>query len=227
MLRKRGLRLAAVAATALALGGCETWYNAVPSPDQLWYQIPWFDHMIHQRMVHPYSRADIPRYTPEGAVPVGGGEADWAAEFASGNTSTADALVNPLAGATTIEEAAGRAQLPAADVALLPGTIAARGDTLYQVYCAVCHGPTGAGAAESPVGRQLGAPSILTPQARGRSDGYLYSIVRYGRGVMPRYGDKIFNPIDRWAVVNHVRMLQGGAQAPAAAPAAAGTGGQQ
>jgi hypothetical protein len=40
------------------------------------------------------------------------------------------------------------------------------------------------------------------------SDGYLYAIVRYGRGVMGRYGDKIWLPSDRWAVVNYVRELQ-------------------
>ena len=41
----------------------------------------------------------------------------------------------------------------------------------------------------------MGAPSLLTARARGYSDGYLYSIMRYGRGVMPRYGDKIVRPM--------------------------------
>jgi hypothetical protein len=54
----------------------------------------------------------------------------------------------------------------------------------------------------------MGAPSLLTPRARGYADGYIYSIIRYGRGVMPRYGDKVFVPVDRWAIVNHVRKLQ-------------------
>jgi hypothetical protein len=67
----------------------------------------------------------------------------------------------------------------------------------------------------------MGAPSLLTDRARAFSDGYLYSIIRYGRGVMPRYGDKIFNQGTRWAVVNYVRMLQSQGRA-AAAPAAPG-----
>ena len=53
--------------------------------------------MIVQKSVHPYSRADIPRYTPEGTVPVSGGEPDWSAEWAQAKTATADALKNPTA----------------------------------------------------------------------------------------------------------------------------------
>ena len=60
---------------------------------------------------------------------------------------------------------------------------------------------------------RIAAPSLLTRRARAYSDGYIYSIIRYGRGVMPRYGDKVYAPADRWAIVNHVRKLQ--AQAPA------------
>jgi mono/diheme cytochrome c family protein len=91
----------------------------------------------------------------------------------------------------------------------------------------VCLGSAGAGIG---IVRLMGAPSLLTARARGYSDGYVYSIIRYGRGVMPRYGDKIVRPDDRWAVVNYVRKLQAAAPAPAdstpvappATPAAAG-----
>ena len=39
---------------------------------------------------------------------------------------------------------------------------------------------------------------------------------------MPRYGDKVYLPSDRWAIVNHVRKLQGaGAAARPSRPAAA------
>jgi hypothetical protein len=66
----------------------------------------------------------------------------------------------------------------------------------------------------------VAAPPLLTESARGRSDGYLYSILRYGRGIMGKYGDKIPNAHDRWQVVNYVRSLQ--AAVPAAAPAGGG-----
>ena len=31
---------------------------------------------------------------------------------------------------------------------------------------------------------------------------------------MPRYGDKVYLPSDRWAIVNHVRKLQAASPAP-------------
>jgi mono/diheme cytochrome c family protein len=189
-----------VAALALVGSGCDWYYNKVPSPDDLMHAIPWFDHMVHSRYVNPYARGNIPRYTVEGAVPVGGGEPDWAAEWAGGKTATADALKNP----TTTGDTAPPSGI---DAARIPADLIARGDTLYQTFCATCHGPTGKG--DGPVGRKLGAPPIISDRARAYTDGYLYSIVRYGRGLMPRYGDKVYDPADRWAIVNHVRQLQG------------------
>jgi mono/diheme cytochrome c family protein len=202
-MRRSLLRLAGLALT-LALTGCQTWYNDIPSPDDLMHAIPWFDSMIQQRSVHPYGRSDVPRNTVEGTVPVTGSEGDWSAEWNMANTATADRLVNPIAGRGP----------------------SATGDTTFHTFCAPCHGNAGAG--DGLVGKRVAAPSLLTERARGYTDGYLYSIVRYGRGVMPRYGDKVPAHL-RWEVVNFVRDLQarspvmplpGAAPAPAAAPPA-------
>jgi mono/diheme cytochrome c family protein len=211
---QRPSRIALVALVALAASACDWWYNDVPSPDDLWHITPWFDHMIVQKSVHPYSRLDVPRNTPEGTVPVSGGEPDWSAEWLQGKTTTADALKNPATGA------AGPVARHGAATAEIPGSIDAEGDTLYQNFCATCHGPAGAG--DGPVGRRIGAPPLLSARARGFSDGYIYSIIRYGRGIMPRYGDKVYDPTDRWAIVNHVRKLQAAAPPPAAPAAAPG-----
>lgn len=195
----RYLVLALLVGTTAA---CEVWYNKVPSPDQLWYVIPWFDHMVHQRSIYPYESDSVPRNTVAGTVPITGAEGDWAAEFASGNATTADQLQNPFAGGSD-----GHAMVSGAAVPVLPATLEARGDTLYHTFCAVCHGSTGDG--KGPVSPKLGgAPSLLSSRATAFSDGYLYSIIRYGRGNMPRYGDKIYAPVDRWAVVNYIRQLQ-------------------
>jgi hypothetical protein len=102
-------------------------------------------------------------------------------------------------------------------VAVSPREVEAAGDTLYNTYCEPGHGL--AGDAKGPVSSRIGAPSLLTGRARAYSDGYIYSIIRYGRGVMPRYGDKVYLPADRWAIVNHVRKLQ--AAGPPAEEAAA------
>lgn len=202
---RRRLRLAVIAAAGLAASGCDFWFNTVPSPDDLWYSVPWFDHMIHARYVRPYETAKVPRNSVPGTVPVSGTEADWLAEWTAGKTATADRLVNPT------RTGNGRISAPGPDVPLLPGSFDARGDSLFQTFCAVCHG--GTGAANGPVSPKIGAPSLLTQRARSYTDGYIYSIIRYGRGVMPRYGDKVYLPAERWAIVNHVRQLQ--ARAPA------------
>jgi mono/diheme cytochrome c family protein len=204
----RKLRLALVAAGALGLAGCQWWYYDVPSPDALMHAIPWFDHMITARYIHPYQTAAVPRETPPGSVPITGAEVDYEQEWAVGNTTHADRLVNPFAGGDS-----GAVAPPGPDVPTVPETIEARGDTMFHTYCSVCHGQDGSG--NGLVGVKLGAPSLLTARARAFSDGYIYSIIRYGRGIMPRYGDKIYAPIDRWAIVEHVRKLQQQAPAPA------------
>ena len=123
------------------------------------------------------------------------------------DVATADKLQNPLVTGTGMPA-------PGPDMPTLPGDVAVRGDTLYNTYCATCHGVTGAGNGRV-ASRFVGVPSLLTDRARGYTDGYLYSIIRYGRGLMPKYGDKLPSPRDRWAIVNHLRALQG--QVPAVA----------
>jgi mono/diheme cytochrome c family protein len=206
-------RKALLAALLLCCGACDFYYYRVPSPDDLWHVIPWFDHMIHARYIRPYETQLVPRYTPEGSVPVSGGEPDWSAEWTSGNPRTANSLRSPFAIGKPANRTSG-ANIPA-----IPRELEAAGDTLYQNFCSVCHGPTG--NADGTVSRQIGAPSLLTARARAYRDGYIYSIIRYGRGVMPRYGDKVYAPAERWAVVNHVRKLQAQSPAPPAAPGAA------
>jgi mono/diheme cytochrome c family protein len=190
---RRKVSAGTAAALLLVLSGCDFYYNTLPSPDDLMKAVPWFDHMITSPAVHPYETGAVPRNTVYGSVPVTKSEADWGPEWATGNFAIADGIANPTD----------------------PQTTMAVGDSLYHVYCAVCHGQAGAG--NGPVGPKVGAPSILTPKAIALSDGHIYSLIRYGRGVMPRYGDKIYNPEQRWAIVNYVRTLQADAGAAVAA----------
>ena len=57
-------------------------------------------------------------------------------------------------------------------------------------------------------------PATTRSPAIGYTDGYLYSITRYGRGIMGKYGDKITEQDDRWQVVNYVRQLQSAVAPP-------------
>ena len=51
------------------------------------------------------------------------------------------------------------------------------------------------------------APNLLGPATKGRTDGYIYGMIRNGRGLMPNYVR--IEDDDRWDVVNYVRALQG------------------
>jgi mono/diheme cytochrome c family protein len=86
----------------------------------------------------------------------------------------------------------------------------ANGRMNYQINCAVCHGNAGDGnGGLKKVNPGYGySPSLLTDKAKGYTDGYLYGIMRNGRGAMPSYAR--IEERDRWDVVNYVRTLQAG-----------------
>jgi mono/diheme cytochrome c family protein len=85
----------------------------------------------------------------------------------------------------------------------------ANGRQYYQINCAVCHGFAGDGNGTlKRVNKAYAwAPSLLAPSGMGRSDGYIYGMMRNGRLSMPSYNR--VEEADRWDVVNYVRALQG------------------
>ena len=78
------------------------------------------------------------------------------------------------------------------------------GRKYYQINCAVCHGGAGQGMGIISKKATMYPPSIM---GSPRSDGYIFGIIRNGRGVMPPY-NRIEEP-DRWDVVNYIRAMQG------------------
>jgi len=84
----------------------------------------------------------------------------------------------------------------------------ANGHRLYQVNCAVCHGEAGDGRGKlAEVSGIAFVPPINGAPTAARSDGYIWGMLRNGRGLMAN-----FNRIperERWDVVNYVRGLQG------------------
>jgi mono/diheme cytochrome c family protein len=91
----------------------------------------------------------------------------------------------------------------------------ATGQQSYQTYCQTCHGPKGMG--DGPVsmassaelkGPFAGIFPLVT--AMGRSDGYIYNLIRGGGQRMPSY--QRIPPEERWHLVNYVRYLQRGGQ---------------
>jgi len=85
----------------------------------------------------------------------------------------------------------------------------ARGEELYLRVCAPCHGPQGIGQEAYLVDRwpALVAYNLAGEVVQGYSDGYIYGMIRVGRGLMPQYGHQVTH-FDRWHIVNYVRQLQ-------------------
>ncbi|MGI8400805.1 MAG: c-type cytochrome [Gemmatimonadaceae bacterium] len=102
----------------------------------------------------------------------------------------------------------------------------ANGRKYFQINCAVCHGERAMG--DGPATR-FGMPGInLTmDMTKGRTDGYIFGMIRNGRGLMPPYNR--IEEMDRWDVVNYLRALQGvnGRQVEVGALAAPGVTGDK
>ena len=81
------------------------------------------------------------------------------------------------------------------------------GRKYFTINCAVCHGVAGDAKSTLAAINYGFAPSLLTDQAKGRSDGYVWGMMRNGRGIMPS-ANRI-EEAERWDVVNYVRGLQG------------------
>jgi mono/diheme cytochrome c family protein len=82
----------------------------------------------------------------------------------------------------------------------------ANGRKYFQINCAVCHGDRAMG--DGPA-TKFGMPGINLTQdiTKARTDGYIFGMIRNGRGLMPPYNR--IEEMDRWDVINYVRALQG------------------
>lgn len=154
-------------------------WQRFPSPDDAVAAVPWFATMHYGLAIQPYQ---MPRSPVLGTVPVGGTLV--ADEVIPANYAKVNRLVNPV-------------QHTAASTD--------RGKELFTTYCVPCHGVAGHG--DGPIiAKFIRPPDLTAAQARGYTDGYLYSLIASGRGLMPPYGDKVRGD-DRWNVVNYLRAV--------------------
>jgi mono/diheme cytochrome c family protein len=148
----------------------------------------WFPQMKWQKAVQAYERLDFEGsdaafLPPEGSVAVESVEAP----VENIEDPALDGLVNPRSASLASLE---------------------NGRRIYQTYCITCHGPNGNG--DGPVSMtsaQRGPFAGVLPLAvvAARSDGHVYTTIRYGRRRMPSYGR--IAPADRWDLVNYLRYL--------------------
>lgn len=190
--------LLALAVTPLLAAGCTDW--AGYDLDYLIGRTPVLSTMRSSVGFDPY---DMPRLPPEHSLPVAGELGSAPVPFSMLQLdSVAATLTNPYADGA-------------------PAEVLARGEAVYGNQCAVCHGPAGAGdGSVIGPGKVMYILPVNAGTAVGRSDGYLYSIMVVGRGLMPAYAEKVSHA-DRWAVVEYIRELQRANGAVAAAPPAA------
>lgn len=130
------------------------------------------------------------RGNPQGSVPVTGiTVAQWQVSYGQmpATIDSMSSVVNPVAAdARSIEN----------------------GHKLYQINCAVCHGDLGDGKGTlATVSGIAFVPAINGAATQARTDGYLFGMLRNGRGLMPSQ-NRIPEEM-RWDVINYVRGLQG------------------
>ncbi len=177
----KSFRMAATALMPLALGACS-----------------WFTDFRDQPAIQPWdSVADTiaPRGQPVNSVPVTGLQTP-------GYTYSYRALPNVIDSMAGLVNPKDPSKLTTAEL----DSSLANGQRYYQQNCAVCHGDSGLGNGPTT---KYGVPGInlMTDMTKARTDGYVYGMLRNGRGSMPSY-NRIEEP-DRWDVVNYVRGLQG------------------
>jgi mono/diheme cytochrome c family protein len=83
----------------------------------------------------------------------------------------------------------------------------ARGRTVYNAYCAPCHGIAGDGNGVIAYRGAIQVPGLHNDRLRGVAVGYFFDVITNGVGRMYSYGSRI-PAEDRWAVAAYVRALQ-------------------
>jgi hypothetical protein len=100
-----------------------------------------------------------------------------------------------------------------------------RGRQRYEIFCAVCHDPTGTGNGKIPERGYTKPPSYITGHSHGFKRrgytvllrdapvGYYFEVISKGSGAMADYSAQV-PPRDRWDIIAYIRALQLSQHAP-------------
>jgi mono/diheme cytochrome c family protein len=171
----------------------------------------WFTDFKRQPKIDPWeSIADSipPRANPQNSVPITG---SYAPGFAYGRGEV-PAVIDSM---SSIQN-----PISATDSSLRNGRLQ------FQINCAVCHGERAMG--DGPVTKFGIPPMPIGPGTRAAtqySDGYIFGMIRNGRGLMPPYNR--IEERDRWDLINYLRALQNGTNVPVGLPGRPGETGDR
>jgi cytochrome c5 len=85
--------------------------------------------------------------------------------------------------------------------------VLARGQERFDIFCATCHGRTGAGNGLVVQRGSSPPPTFHQDRLRTAPVGHFFDVITNGFGAMPNYGKQI--PVrDRWAIIAYIRALQ-------------------
>lgn len=151
------------------------------------FALPFNDDMVDSQI----KTGQVMRPKPEGAVSVG------SLEFYSETKEEAAAFENPIA---------------------MSKVSTMIGKRLFETNCGACHGaikPDGdSGYRPAPVAKFVPGPNLgmemyhqSDKPGQGRTDGQLFSVIRYGNVLMPAVGYKLA-PNEMWHIINYVRSVQ-------------------
>jgi len=85
-------------------------------------------------------------------------------------------------------------------------SILEKGQTLYNTFCAVCHGNNGDGSGYI-VPKFPQPPSLFSEKVRNWTDGRIFHVMTAGQNLMPSYASQV-TADERWAIVHYMRVLQ-------------------
>jgi mono/diheme cytochrome c family protein len=139
------------------------------------------------------------------------------------NPQTPSAQQPVVAGANNAANVTGAAAYPDdVEVFPLPVTqeVVKRGRERYEIFCTVCHGPTGNGDGMIVRRGFRRAASFNDDRLRQAPVGHFFDAITNGWGAMPAYAPQI-PAQDRWAIIAYIRALQLSQQGQPAPPAPA------